>query len=75
MIPWDECDLDLLTIEGSREEHVKFKITNFLILMPFGSSMCVLHDAKIKTGEETAFSHVMSNKRKHNTVHGNKLSL
>ena len=37
------------------------------------SYMCALYDAEIKQGEETACSHVMSNKRKHNTW--DKLSL
>ena len=39
-------------MKGPEKKHVKFKISNFLILMPFGSLMCVLHDVKIKQGKK-----------------------
>ena len=66
--PWGCCNIFptvYVTYKGSWRKMPE--ILNFLILMPFGSLMCVLHDAKTKQGKKLLHSHVMSNTRKHNT--------
>ena len=42
-------------LKGIGKKNIKSQISNFLILMPFGTVVkyvCVLHDAKIKLGKE-----------------------
>ena len=60
-------------MKGPGKKHVKSKISNFLILMSFGSAMCVLHDAKIKHGKKLLVPMLWAIKE--NKIHGDKLNL